>query len=281
MSILFDGNTADALNDAVKSKVAAHLFMFCNYNPGPVDTYSVDARFIQGVLNLYKLLIDCSIVGSVTKMCANAISQSRLYDLKHYRNDASVLRTALAHNIDARNWTGEAVCEYTSWLQRESGKDKAESADDYAVLLQKLETIANDAMAILNDFVDKIAMSEQKDDAIARWENCIIDFYSKGTTGKQIFEGQLRDAYLATHTSARRNGCKNLDVARWIQEEYKYMGRKVESRIYGCMNHYCSSGNIKETLTNALAQKDKWQTMLPEGIVQYVVYSDFGLNLLP
>lgn len=325
MSILFDGSVADSINKEVTEKIAPHLFMFCHYNPGPLVVYGDDAKFMQGTLNLYKLLVDCSLVGSIKKICKAGNLQD-FPKLMQDKDTANMLRTALAHNTDKLNGTSTTTKDYEKWLQMVSGKAKMEDVADYKKPLQKLEDIASSTVSVLKAFIDSVTSAKRKQKIVAKWEECIIEFYCRGA-GKNIVEGMLRNAYLATRPAIHSDD-DGLDamVAKWIQDEYYHkVGQlsdlmatrdmrglpqsvieKVCNRIrameaqkeeqdrtiakyYGCSlnrlsiwnfkDYYCRPDNIRPKLQAAIGQEHKGGTMLPEGIVQSVIFSDFCLNI--
>ncbi|MBD5468157.1 MAG: hypothetical protein HDR21_08430 [Lachnospiraceae bacterium] len=226
-SILCYPDCAEQLNQRVQKIIAPHLFLFCNYNPTPLAVYSVDARFIKAVLNLYKLLIDSGVVNQVSKISKAAEISFCTRKLREYSAIANTLRTVAGHNLSDLNGTGDEISKYRRWLKSLTGKNEIENEDDYEKPLNKLEEIAEDSMKLLEQFVEEASIAPKKSEMIAVWEQCIIDFYCKATN-KSIFMGQLYDTYVATHmNSCRENAGLEYQIAIWIRDTY-YRAEETE-----------------------------------------------------
>lgn len=253
-SVLFYPDAAMQLNKAVQEKIASHLFLFCNYNPAPMQTFSMDARFLKAVLNFYKLLIDSGVVNRVNRLCNEVNVSFDLSQLKKYEDWASNARTVAGHNLSEKNGTDEEIIKYERWLKAVIGKTEIECAEDYEKPLQKLERMAASAMKILKNFVDCVSVVSEKEKVIASWEQCIIEFYCKDMN-KTIFLGQLKEAYASIHSRENGNlGVTDFKVSKWIQDAY-YRKEEREIKNLQEMLHYADRKNFDKSVRIQLQQK--------------------------
>lgn len=117
-SILFSSDGADDLNRLVQRGIAKHLFVVCNYNAGSFPAINADAKFLQGVLNLYKFTVDAGLIGKLSQIdddlgCVIKNKYKNDFrELKKCLDTIGSLRTYIAHNND-RN---ETVKWAESWM---------------------------------------------------------------------------------------------------------------------------------------------------------------------
>lgn len=226
-SIVFSPEAAELLNGKVASKIAPHLFLVCNYEPEQILLFGTDAKFVQGGLNLYRFVIDASIIHEIDKIAKKCnIGYDR--SLKDYIRDISIIRTAFSHNLSQKNGTGYQQEAYNEWLKRAINKDQIMAAEDYEKALEKLEKMGADIYRILDRFLDKAAGVQDKNALISVWEETIISFYLK-KSNENIFLGQMRDAYLSRCVNGKIEK-KNLkyNIAKWFQS---FFCQKHEDRI--------------------------------------------------
>lgn len=229
-SILFLPDAAEQMNQKVSKRIAPHLFLFCNYQPDQIKVFSSDAKFCQGVMNLYKLIVDASIISMLPKIARiNKISFDNKRLDEHIRT-ISMLRTVLGHNVSIRNGTGDLQKQYDLWLKQVTGKTELKKEEDYEPAVKALEQIGIDIFKILARFIDQAAVCSRKENVTASWEEIIFTFYTK-RSGQKIFLGQMRDAYLSRCPTGGNYFQKhrlNLKLAHWFQ---CYYCQKKEAQI--------------------------------------------------
>ncbi len=221
-SILFFPDLTELLNQKVSKKIAPHLFLFCHYQPDQVRVFSFDARFCQGVMNLYKLVVDASIIGMLYKI---AKPNKIVFDQKKldgHIKTISMLRTVLGHNISEQNGTSDLQKQYESWLKQATGKTVIQNAEDYEPAVKILEQMGADICRILDQFINQAALRPERKEVAASWEETIFAFYKK-SPGQKIFLGQMKDAYLSRCYAGSINIQKNRlkrKLACWFQSYY-------------------------------------------------------------
>lgn len=203
-NILFSANAANQINESVQRKIAPHLFIFCNYEPTPLQVFSEDAKFTIAILNFYKLLIDSSIINRI--IAKNGLAKQNnirinWFVLQKITDEINAFRTLLGHNQSEKNGTDENLYQFARWKKSCIGKEDAETPEDYRIMLNKLETNARTCMQIIKDFVNKASSLSlsQKNILINQWEKEIIRYYCKGKTNQYIFWGQLKGVYYSEH----------------------------------------------------------------------------------
>ena len=68
-NILWSSEESVRLNKKIQDNIAKHLFLTCNYEIGPLQqVISEDAKYLTAVLNLYKFLIDSSIINKLDSL---------------------------------------------------------------------------------------------------------------------------------------------------------------------------------------------------------------------
>lgn len=204
---------AEDINKIVQDKIAPHLFFFCNYLPSDVEVNNPDARFYKGVLEAYKLLIDCSIIN---KLCKHLNSHKIKFNVKSIfatKRKIEMMRSALAHNSKFNN------SELQKWLLI-NGVDDRTKIDYLRHPAVEVERLINESISEYSKLINSLAMIDKKDIIINCWEEAIIDFYCSGHS--EIIRNEIKELYIAMENS-RRDKVKSQDinnkmVAKWVKE---------------------------------------------------------------
>lgn len=261
-SILFYKEGAEELNKLVQKKIAAHLFLMCNYDPNSVPVYSEDSRFILGVLNLYKFVIDAGLINQFFNLdknlggvlCKN--NKTMFDELTGIIQLANDLRTTFAHNISGESGTDDVRKRSLKWLERVTGKENVESASDYTKAVDALENVVNRAYSIIYHFILKITKEYELTMIIREWEIMIVKFYNSSTNVK-ILQAQLNEAYLSRHPSSTNI---KWDVAKWCKEHYvAVLNQSIGElqNLYFKNRHLMNLDDIKKIENFIKEKKDK------------------------
>lgn len=222
-NILWSSEESVRLNKKIQDNIAKHLFLICNYEVGPLQqVISEDAKYLTAVLNLYKFLIDSSIINKLDSL-RKGHSEIH-YDYRKLRkiiDIAKALRTVCAHNESEESGNDYDLDVYNGWVKSIIGKMEISTFAEYEKLRLELEAKADEAVGILNDFIDSVQNAADQSGLIEEWENLILRFYSTGNSDN-IVKGQLKRAYKAqwvTDGHAPRD-ITDRDVAEWIKKMY-------------------------------------------------------------
>lgn len=222
-NILWSSEESVRLNKKIQDNIAKHLFLTCNYEIGPLQqVISEDAKYLTAVLNLYKFLIDSSIINkldSLRKGHSEIHYEHR--KLRKIIDIAKVLRTVCTHNESEESGNDYDLAVYSDWVKRIIGMTEISTFAQYEKLRLELEAKADEAVRIVNDFIDSAQKAADQSSLIKEWENLILRFYSTGNSDN-IVKGQLKRAYKAqwvTGGHAPRD-ITNRDVAEWIKKMY-------------------------------------------------------------
>ena len=222
-NILWSSEESVRLNKKIQDNIAKHLFLTCNYEIGPLQqVISEDAKYLTAVLNLYKFLIDSSIINkldSLRKGHSEIHYEHR--KLRKIIDIAKAVRTACAHNESEESGNDYDLAVYSDWVKSVIGKTEISTFAQYEKLRFELEARANEAVRIVNDFIDSAQKASDRSSLIKEWENLILRFYSTGNSDN-IVKGQLKRAYKAlwvTGGHAPRD-ITSRDVAEWIKKMY-------------------------------------------------------------
>lgn len=228
-SLLFSPDLAETLNNKISNQLAPHLFMFCNYQPDNIKVFSYDAQFLLGVLNLYKLVIDASIVKFIGNIAEVAQINFDKKSLNEYLNQIQLLRAIIGHNISEQNGMGNQLIEYKLWLNHVTGKSEITAASDYEMAFKELGIISENLYKVLDDFVSRVSkVVNKKSEIISSWEDQIFSFY-KRDSNQIIYLKQMNEAYLSRCNPSRIQRKQLSDkVANWIRSYYR---QEVEDKI--------------------------------------------------
>ena len=219
VSVLYSSEPSEKLNKGVEEKVDKHLFLICNYNAESLKVYSNDAKFILGVMNLYKLLIDASIcnkLGAIKKKYCMSFNYKRLEEIILAVNS---FRTYLGHNEDYRNGNEEDKVFVERWLSQVTGKNYLETADQYNKAVNELSKYGTESITILESFVEEVSKHSRKRELIEDWKELLFDFYRRPNS-KNIIRGNLRMAYLARLGNIKY--FQEVDMALWVENMLFY-----------------------------------------------------------
>lgn len=222
-NILWSSEESVRLNKKIQDNIAKHLFLICNYEVGPLQqVISEDAKYLMVVLNLYKFLIDSSIINKLDSLRKG---RSEIhYDYRKLRkiiDIAKAIRTVCTHNESKESGNDYDLDVYNGWVKSIIGKTEISTFAEYEKLRFELEAKADEAVGILNDFIDSAQNAADQSGLIEEWENLILKFYSTDNSDN-IVKGQLKRAYKAqwvTDGHAPRD-ITNRDVAEWIKKMY-------------------------------------------------------------
>lgn len=235
-SIVFYPDAADHLNDFVSRKIAAHLFIFCHYDPEISPVFGADAKYIRGVMNLYKLVFDASIVGNLDVLARKYAIQYAAGDIRNILDIIQALRTVEGHNV-----RDEAVCRRRDrWLLQMVGTEHITSMDDYEKALAGLEKMGMRLHNLLYAYVKNASLCKRKNEMVCSWENLILDFYSRKSNAR-IFEEQLRIAYISR--------CS-------VMPEHQLQDQRIRYKLgVWCKNHYVRKEEEKAALLENILKK--------------------------
>ena len=216
-SILFDSEGATNLNKLVQAQIAPHLFIICNYNPNTFYLLSDDAKFNQGVLNLYKFSIDTSLINKISQIDSDLWGVMRnkhgkeLSELKGYLDTISLLRSFLAHN----NNNNEIISRAESWARKVIHKKDFETIGDYTVALKELENIGRNLFTVVDSIIKCMVKEYPKKDLQAILEDYIVRFYESN-------DKLIKEVLCSTYQLQRncRGDVKENLLANWCREMY-------------------------------------------------------------
>jgi hypothetical protein len=194
----------DRLNNRVKNEISGRLYLFCNYNSDIITSISVDAKFKDGVLELYKILIDTNSILTKIKYIIfgdpyttewkDFTNRTGYYTLTNHLELINTLRSIYGHNNDERNGLLEQIQidNHNNWLKGILGRDKPSTEEDFAKMLTALSTISRECSNSIDRIITYITESSEKELIARRWEDAILDWYNKK---RDIFLGQLGSAW--------------------------------------------------------------------------------------
>lgn len=214
-NILYSNAESDRINLLVQKKIAPHLFLACNYAPSPYGVISEDAKFIVGILNLYKFVIDSSIIDKIPSIIDVAMSST--FNKKVFMEKVTLvkaLRTVYCHNESEISGNDDEIKIVNKWMQK-----TPETLDDYKILNQQLQKLATDIVTVLYKFIDEAAKTKQRIVLIENWEDIIKSFYQRPNT-RNILLGQLKKVYSARKGIVSMDRTANLDMAVCVRKYY-------------------------------------------------------------
>lgn len=193
------------LNERVRLNIDKQLFLFCNYASTGFVWIGDDAKYINGVLELYNIVKDTNFVFSKIRyiLCGeehgngSKILQERWYkELKETIILINIFRSVHAHNINRSNGFIEKkeVIEYEAWVEKVIGKKIPETKEDYEVLLSAIEEISIICEKLTNSFLTYVEKASDKEEIVSRWKKVVLETYKKK---RDVFYGQLGDFYEA------------------------------------------------------------------------------------
>lgn len=287
-SILFSSDAAEELNNRIQEKIDKHLFLLCNYNPDSLKSYSYDAKFIMGTMNMYKFLIDtgiCNKIGIIKKRYSLSFDYKRLEEIISIINS---FRTYLGHNEDYRNGNEDDKVIVERWFSRLIGKKYPENTDQYEKPLDEMTKYGEECVMLLNSFVEEVSKHTKKSEIITEWENLIFDFY-KRPNSKNIIKGHIRLAYQARKGSA--SNYREGDIAIWTenmlfyaeQSKVDYLSNLVKGRSLPTKVLQDISDKISENEDLICDKKKKVSTRLKkaESELKAFDYLDYYVSSFP
>lgn len=214
-SILYSSEESDRINQLIQSKIASHLFLACNYAPSPYLIQSEDAKFVVGILNLYKFAIDGSIIDKIPQIMDAAMGST--INRKAFAEKIKLvkaLRSVYCHNESEISGNDDDIKTVNSWMQK-----TPQTINDYRMLNQQLQKLASDIVAVLDQFIKDASKTRQKDVLIKNWEGIISNFYQRPNT-KNILKGQLKKFYSARKGITSMGKADDLDMVSCVRKYY-------------------------------------------------------------
>lgn len=252
--ILFDPQGANALNKFVQSKVAPHLFIVCNYHPDVFNLFSDDARFIQGILNLYKFSIDTSLInriGQIDRKLGGIIHRKykkSMSELEKCLETISYLRTFAAHNNDHN----DKIDKTEAWLIHIIHKKQFDTIEDYSKALKELDRLGDKTYAVVTDILNYMVKEYSKEDLCKVLQGYILSFYNsrESNPNTSLFKEELRAAYRARTRSGGIIQDRSLGI--WCRNKYL---KDLEEKI-NLFNSYLPilKGDPKRKVVESIAQ---------------------------
>lgn len=229
-SILYSSAESDRINQLIQSKIASHLFLACNYAPSPYFVQSEDAKFVVGILNLYKFAVDGSIIDKIPTIMD--LTMGSTINKKAFKKKIILvksLRAVYCHNESEISGNDDDIKRVNAWMQK-----SPQNINDYRALNQQLQKLASDIVVVLHQFIEDASRIKQKAVLIENWENIIKSFYRRPNT-KNILIGQLKKFYSARKGILSMDGSDNLDMASCVR---KYYIGDLESKLEEKENNY-------------------------------------------
>jgi len=256
-SILFSSSPAEELNNQVVSDISKHLYIVCNYNPSAVTVFSDDAKFISGVLNLYKFLIDANIWKKLEPKLKKYNISCNYPAIDGYISIISSLRAVLSHNKD--NASDDDLRVYNQWISDICGKRIIDTSDDYKPAILELERIEIQSKNILSNAIRNAKHLRYNSSFIEDWEDCIISFYCKGNC--DIIRLQLKEAYLSLHTTMQQKSNLKYQISLWVE---KGLHGHYLDELQNCKSVRLNYGNklSNEQLTEVLSKEKELNTSI-------------------
>lgn len=248
-SILYSCEESDRINRLIQTKIAPHLFLTCNYAPSPYYIESEDAKFVVGILNLYKFAVDGSVINKIPDIMDDNMSHT--IDVKSFKKNIDIvkaLRSSYGHNESEISGNDDDVKKVDAWMQK-----RPQTTNDYIALNQRLQKLAADIVDVVHQFVIEASRSKQKTFLIERWENIIGDFYQRPNT-KNILVGQLKKFYSARKGILSMERSDNRDMACCVRTYY--IG-DLESKRDEREEHYRICRNLSLSTENQAKLKKK------------------------
>jgi len=223
-NILFEQVLAEELNERVR-KIAGHLFLFCDYSPSTYPVFSSDAKFLLGVLNLYWLTVDASIVsklGIIAKKTSSVTLRNIYFDtIKPIVDESQMLRAVFAHNQG--KWEGGHIFAYHEWIFEHLQKREIEGVEDYSSLFVVLLERADKLVSSLENFLAEAAKLNRKE-IISVWEDLLLKFYRRNQ-GREMIRCQIEETYCALlaenrNSAVYRDALKTGKIEEWIKKRY-------------------------------------------------------------
>lgn len=229
-SILYSCAESDRINQLIQTKIAPHLFLACNYAPSPYLIQSEDAKFVVGILNLYKFVIDGSVIEKIPSIIDAAMGST--LNKKTFTEKIAIvkaLRTVYCHNESEISGNDDEVKIVNAWMNK-----MPQNISDYGILNRQLQKLASDIMALLYQFIEEASKTKQKAVLIENWEYNIGNFYRRPNT-KNILVGQLKKFYSARKGILSMDRFDYLDMLSCVR---KYYIGDLESQLEEKENNY-------------------------------------------
>lgn len=242
---------AERINRLVQERIDSRLFLFCNYESGPILGSSQDCIFVAQVLELYCFVVDsCCSIHSFVEMLWNERQlrgkeeKDKINGLEADIETIKMLRAALAHAQSDRNgYSSQRIREeYTLWIRGAIGKDTPDSNQDYAVMNSKLEILYRRILARIETMVSLLETRLNREKLVKQWLDIIIQWYCSNTH-TEIYFGCLISEYIVRaeergNTVRGRKGCElRYKVNRWMEASLLYPFdreiKELEERIEG------------------------------------------------
>ena len=248
-NVLFDFQGANRLNKLVQTKIAPHLFLVCNYNPNAFMLISEDAKFIQGVANLYKFAIDSSLIKRIKRIDyelggkINKKYRSYISSLEKDLETINYLRTFAFHN----NNDNEIMDKTEAWLISVIQKKQFETANDYEKAVNTLKSLGDNLYRNVIKILEQMVKEYDHEKLVNEFQNEIVLFYKDND---RIVKDELRNVYKSVVNS--RGIVNDRALANWCQK--LYIGQNKDKIDYLSAFIPRSKGDQKEKLNEKISQ---------------------------
>jgi len=189
---LFKKEAAERINCLAQAKIAPHLFVFCNFSPDTMTAQSADGCLMLGILNMFKLVYDASIVDNMQKWLHSNHIGTQAARLDKLILTAKAWRSYLAHNQSSPAIQEKSGAKMDLWLKGH-GVSQLISAGDYQQCLRLWENMADELMKSLEIAIGELSQGN-REEVVASWENWIRTFYQRPSSGN-IVKHYLLAAY--------------------------------------------------------------------------------------
>ena len=198
MNSFITAEEAENLNLLVQRRIDPRLFLFCNYEPSPDNSFSPDGIFVSRVLGLYRFAVDsCCPIGQLILLLGKE-NQRRLRGLRTDINTVKTLRSAIAHSQSEKNgYTSQRILEdYKMWVKEAIGKNAPNSEQDYILMNNKLGGLQKRILSGLKEMLTLLETKVPRDELTDQWISILLNWYCSNTR-MEIYFGCLINEYLS------------------------------------------------------------------------------------
>ncbi len=275
---LLTDKDAERLNCSVQEKIDKTLFLCCNYSPTKSYAYSEDGYFITSVQDLYKFVIDTSCVINHWYMYIPYYERYKFKKLDMLLNEISMLRSVIDHNQSELNGESEKECleKYQAWLTHFLGKCEPSEPEDFAKLNQRLSYTAKEIITQLDEFIDCVSRSPDKEEHINLWKQKTFEWYSSNTK-TSMYWSFLQMEYLSRAKKNKKDISGrdlNRKVNAWISKAVEPF-LKADSKISPQKLFFSILKVQLDETYKQLVEEDAVTTLLPQDFLAEDIRRNF------
>ena len=288
---IISAQTAEEINEKVQRLIDPKLFLFCNYSPTRVYSFSEDGAYLVAIQDLYKFAIDTSPILKKIHIILPKGSVYQFQDLKRSIECVDMLRSVLDHSQNILNGLEQKkrLDEFLLWQQSVlHTNSEPQTNEDFAKLYAELERIAQTLLAQVDKLVRMIAALplKEKEESVRKWIDILLAWYGSNTK-TEIYKGILADLYISKAQVANPYFLDNIGSSNNIY-------RKIGSWIGEMMPDYAKDGSwspnkesvnasykaladmLKETFDELVAEGEEF-TLLPQDFLYLDAEKRFDL----